>query len=66
MNKYRIIKRGNTESYMVQERIFGIFWVTRMGSVSHISLNEAREYRKMFEDQDIYLQKLNAKNTVVE
>lgn len=66
MNKYRIVKRGNTESYMVQERILGIFWINKMGFVSHISLNEAREYKKIFEDEDIYQQKLNTKITVVE
>lgn len=66
MNKYRIVKRGNTESYMVQERILGFFWIHKMGFLSHISLNEAREYRKKFEDEDIYIQKLNTKITVVE
>ena len=66
MNKYRIVKRGNTESYMVQERILCIFWVTKIGFVIHLSLSEARDYRKLFEDEDIYQQKLNAKNTVVE
>ena len=66
MSKYRIVKRGETECYMVQERILGFFWVPKMGSVIYISLKEAREYRKLFEDGDIFQQKLNAKNKVVE
>ena len=69
MNKYRIIKRGNTDNYVVQQEfrwIFWIFWINRMGAFIPISLKEAREYVKMFQDSDKYAQALKAPNTVVE
>lgn len=66
MNKYRILKKGDTDSYIVQKRFLRIFWLDRMGAVIPLSLKEAREYIEMFKADDKYSKALRAPNTVIE
>lgn len=41
MAKYRIVKKKHTKDfYMVQQKIFGLFWYTRYGDIFPYSLNE--------------------------
>jgi hypothetical protein len=65
MSKYRIVKLGDTNSYMVQEKVFWFFWHTRMGDIISLSLPEAREYVTIFEKSDEYQKAKKAKNTIV-
>lgn len=58
MRKYRIVKRGDTETYLIQERFLRFFWHNRMGDICTIhSVREAREYVKIFEDADSFSEK---------
>lgn len=66
MNKYRIVKRGDTDTYIVQRKLFGIFWITVVGNVFQLNLDEARQSRIILEDTDRYNAALKKKNTVVE
>jgi len=41
MAKYRIVKRKHADNlYMIQQKIFGLFWYTRYGDIFPYSLNE--------------------------
>lgn len=66
MNKYRIVKLGDTDTYLVQKRFLWVFWLNRMGNIIPLTLHEARIYKQMFIEQDEYNAKLRKKNIVVE
>ena len=70
MCEFRIVKRGETESYLVQKKVLGLFWYTWYGRLFDLTLEEARSARKCFETgcemERAYKKALKAKNTVVE
>lgn len=63
---YRIIKRGNTELYMVQKRFLWFFWLDKLGDSFPLCLKEAKVYLDMFIAHDKHIMDLKAPNTVVE
>lgn len=66
MSKYRIIRRGLTNTYLVQKKVLGLFWVTKLGTNFFIySIDEAKEYIESFKRQEDYTNKLNKPNTIV-
>lgn len=67
LRKYRIVKQGDTETYLVQQRFLRFFWFTKFGAICSItSVQEAREYIKDFEAADSFSAGVKKKNTVIE
>lgn len=65
MAKYRIVKKKHTEeSYMVQQKILGVFWQTRCGDIFPYSLKECERVIESFIERD-KLKKDNPRDIVV-
>ena len=65
MAKYRIVKKKHTkESFMVQQKIFGLFWQNRCGDIFPRSLKECELDIEYYIERE-KLKKDNPRNIVV-
>ena len=66
MSKYRILKLGNSDQYLIQKKIW-FFWYTVMGNYLGVySIEEARLWLKYYNKKEASLAALKAPNSVVE
>ena len=66
MTQYRIVKQKHLKnSYYVQRRILGIFWITVYGKVLCTTYDDAKGYIQMCADREKQ-KRDNPKDTVIE